>query len=46
MKLALGEGRKPLYLTTDMFIEELAYTCVFAGLRSDLPEDLSILNTW
>ena len=44
MKLAPGEGRKPLYLTTDMFIEELAYPCVFAGLKRDLYEDLSILK--
>ena len=44
MKLAPGEGRKPLYLTTDKFIEELAYPCVFAGLNRDLPEDLSILK--
>ena len=44
MKLAPGEGRKPLYLTTDKFVEELAYPCVFAGLNRDLPEDLSILK--
>ena len=44
MKLAPGEGRKPLYLTTDKLIEELAYPCVFAGLKRDLPEDLSILK--
>ena len=44
MKLAPGEGRKPLYLTQDEFIEELAYPCVFAGLNRDLPEDLSILK--
>ena len=44
MKLAPGEGRKPLYLTTDKFIEELAYPCVFAGHCRDLPEDLYILK--
>ena len=44
MKLAPGEGRKPLYLTQDMFVGELAYPCVFAGLNRDLPEDLSILK--
>ena len=44
MKLAPGEGMKPLYLTQDEFIEELAYPCVFAGLNRDLPEDLSILK--
>ena len=44
MKLAPGEGRKPLYLTQDKFVEELAYPCVFAGLNRDLPEDLSILK--
>ena len=44
MKLAPGEGRKPLYLTTDMFIEELAYPCMFAGIKRDLPEGLSILK--
>ena len=44
MKLAPGEGRKPLYLTTDRFMEELAYPCVFAGHCRDLPEDLSILK--
>ena len=40
MKLAPGEGRKPLYLSQNEFIEELAYPCVFAGLNRDLPEDL------
>ena len=44
MKLAPGEGRKPLYFSQDMFIEELAYPCVFAGLKRDLHEDLSILK--
>ena len=44
MKLAPGEGRKPLYFSQDKFIEELAYSCVFAGLSRDLPEDLSILK--
>ena len=44
MKLAPGEGRKPLYFSQDKFIEELAYPCVFAGLKRDLPEDLSILK--
>ena len=44
MKLAPGEGRKPLYFTQDKFIEELAYPCVFAGVNRDLPEDLSILK--
>ena len=44
MKLAPGKGRKPLYLTQDKFVEELAYPCVFAGLNRDLPEDLSILK--
>ena len=44
MKLAPGEGRKPLYLTQDKFVKELAYPCVFAGLNRDLPGDLSILK--
>ena len=44
MKLAPGEGRKPLYLSQDKFVEELAYPCVFAGLNRDLPEGLSILK--
>ena len=44
MKLAPGEGRTPLYFSQDMFIEEVAYPCVFAGLKRDLPEDLSILK--
>ena len=44
MKLAPGEGRKPLYFSQDKFIEELAYPCVFAGHCRDLPEDLSILK--
>ena len=44
MKLAPGEGRKPLYLNTDNLIEELAYPCVFAGHCRDLPEDLSIFK--
>ena len=44
MKLAPGEGRKPLYLTTDKLTEELAYPCVFDGHFRDLPEDLSILK--
>ena len=44
MKLAPGEGRKPLYFSQDKFVEELAYPCVFAGHYRDLPEDLSILK--
>ena len=44
LKLAPGEGRKPLNLVKDEFIEELAYPCVFAGVTRDLPEDLSILK--
>ena len=44
MKLAPGEGRKPLYITTGKFIEERAYPSVFAGLNRVLPEDLSILK--
>ena len=44
MKLAPGESRKPLYLSRDKFVEELAYPCVFAGSTRDLPEDLSILK--
>ena len=44
MKLAPGEGRKPLYFSQDKFIEELAYPCVFASHCRDLPEDLSILK--
>ena len=44
MKLAPGEGRKPLYFSQDKFIEELAFPCVFAGLSRDLPEDQSILK--
>ena len=42
LKLVPGEGRKPLYFSQDKFIEELAYSCVFAGHCRDLPEDLSI----
>ena len=44
MKFAPGEGMKPLYLTQDKLVEELAYPCVFAGDNRDLPEDLSILK--
>ena len=44
MKLAPGEGRKPLYFSRDKFMEELAYPCVFAGHCRDWPEDLSILK--
>ena len=44
LKLAPGEGRKPLSLAKDEFIEELAYPCVFAGVTRDLPEDLTILK--
>ena len=31
-------------LIQDRFIEELAYPCVFAGVKRDLPEDLTILK--
>ena len=34
MKLAPGEGKKPLYLTTDKFIEELADTSVKLAANS------------
>ncbi len=44
LKLAPGEGRTPLHLRKDEFIEELAYPCVFAGVIRELPEDLSILK--
>ena len=44
LKLAPGEGRKPLHLSRDEFVEELAYPCVFAGVTRDLPEDLSVLK--
>ena len=44
LKLAPGEGRTPLHLRKDEFIEELAYPCVFAGAIRELPEDLSILK--
>ena len=44
LKLAPGEGRKPLHLSRDELVEELAYPCVFAGTTRDLPEDLSILK--
>ena len=44
LKLALGEGKTPLNIRQDEFIEELAYPCVFAGVKRDLPEDLTILK--
>ena len=44
LKLAPGEGRTPLNIIQDQFIEELAYPCVFAGVKRDLPEDLTILK--
>ena len=44
LKLAPGEGKTPLNIRQDKFIEELAYPCVFAGVKRDLPEDLTILK--
>ena len=44
LKLAPGEGKTPLNIRQDEFIEELAYPCVFAGVKRDLPEDLTILK--
>ena len=44
LKLAPGEGKTPLNIVQDEFIEELAYPCVLAGVKRDLPEDLSILK--
>ena len=44
LKLAPGEGKKPLNIIQDEFIEELAYLCVFAGVKRNLPEDLTILK--
>ena len=44
LKLAPGEGKIPLNIIQDQSIEELAYPCVFAGVKRDLPEDLTILK--
>ena len=44
LKLAPGEGKTRLNIRQDEFIEELAYPCVFAGVKRDLPEDLTILK--
>ena len=44
LKLAPGEGKTPLNIRQDEFIEELAYPCVFAGVKRDLPEDLTNLK--
>ena len=42
LKLAPGEGKRRI--RQDEFIEELANPCVFAGVKRDLPEDLTILK--
>ena len=44
LKLAPGEGKTRLNIRQDEFIEELAYPCVFADVKRDLPEDLTILK--
>ena len=44
LKLAPGEGKTPLNIRQDEFIGEPAYPCVFAGVKRDLPEDLTILK--
>ena len=44
LKLAPGEGKTLLNIRQDEFIEELAYPCVFASVKWDLPEDLTILK--
>ena len=42
LKLAPGEGSKPLILTLDKYVEELAYPCVFGGEKRHIPEDISL----
>ena len=44
LKLAPGEGRTPLNIIQHQLIEELAYPCVFVGVKRDLHEDLTILK--
>ena len=44
LKIAPGERKTSLNIRQDEFIEELDYPCVFAGVKRDLPEDLTILK--
>lgn len=41
LKLAPGEGKRPLLLTLDKHVEELAYPCVFGGEKRHIPDDIS-----
>lgn len=44
LKLAPGEGKIPLNIRQDEFVEELAFPCVFADVKRDLPVDITILK--
>ena len=42
LKLAPGEGKRPLLLTLDKHVEELAYPCAFGGEKRHIPDDISV----
>ena len=42
MKIAPGEGKIPLSLLMDERCEELAFPCVYGGVKRNIPKDISV----